>query len=304
MHYSIESLAPIVVFTYNRFRHTRQTLEALKNNELAAESELFIYSDGAKNDEDADKVNEVREYIHNLSGFKKINIVEREKNWGLENNIIDGVTKIVNDYDKIIVLEDDLLTSSYFLTFLNDSLQIYKEEKRVGMIHGHIYRIPDLPDLFFMYKAGCLGWGTWSDRWNEISFDGKKLYAEIKRRHLKKKFDVNNSYPYTKLLRDQTKGKSSSWGVRVYASLLLNGKLTFYTRESLVQHIGYDGGTHYDFSLKAADMDGFITTKRVESKKIEIVEYEDTIKKLERFYKAHKGLHFARFKRKFLEVIR
>ena len=118
----LDDLAPIVLFVYNRPDHTRQTVEALQKNELAIDSELFIYSDATKNENAEQKVNEVREYIKNINGFKKVTIVEREKNWGLANSIIDGVTKIVNEYGKIIVLEDDLVTSPYFLKFMNWAL--------------------------------------------------------------------------------------------------------------------------------------------------------------------------------------
>ncbi len=101
-------ISPIVLFVYNRPWHTKQTVEALQKNELAIKSELFIYSDAPKNKEAEEKVNEVREYIRAINGFKKVTLIERDKNWGLANSIIDGVTKIVNEYGKIIVLEDDL----------------------------------------------------------------------------------------------------------------------------------------------------------------------------------------------------
>ena len=120
--------APIVLFVYNRPWHTRQTVESLQKNKMANESELFIYSDAAKNDEAKEKVNEVREYIKSIDGFNKVTIIEREKNWGLANSIIDGVTKIVNEYGKIIVLEDDLVTSPYFLRFMNEALEVYRDE--------------------------------------------------------------------------------------------------------------------------------------------------------------------------------
>ena len=121
------TLAPIVIFVYNRPNHTRQTVEALRKNELANESELFIYADAPKNENAVVKVNEVREYIKSVDGFKKVTIIHREKNWGLANSIIDGVTKIVNEYGKIIVLEDDLITSPNFLSFTNQALDFYEK---------------------------------------------------------------------------------------------------------------------------------------------------------------------------------
>lgn len=134
-------ISPIVLFVYNRPWHTKQTIESLKSNELAQESELFIYSDAAKDNDEIENVNEVRKYIETLDGFKKVTIIKREQNWGLADSIIDGVTKIVNEYGKIIVLEDDLVTSPYFLKFMNEALDFYENEEKVWHISGWNYPI-------------------------------------------------------------------------------------------------------------------------------------------------------------------
>ena len=126
----MNKLAPVVLFVYNRPEHTKQTVEALQKNELAIKSELFIYSDAPKNIGVKEKIDEVRKYIKSINGFKKVTVIKREKNWGLAASIIDGVTKIVNEYGKVIVLEDDLVTSPYFLKFMNDALEFYKKKIR------------------------------------------------------------------------------------------------------------------------------------------------------------------------------
>lgn len=238
-------LAPIVLFVYNRLKHTLQTVEALKKNLLASESELFIFSDGAKNSNEEIKVNEVRKYINSIDGFKNISVITRTINFGLSNNIIDGVTQIVNKYGKIIVLEDDLVTSPYFLKFMNDGLELYKNEKNVASVHGYIYPIEGLPETFFIKGADCWGWATWDRVWNDFELDGRKLLKEIEKRNLQKEIDFNSSYGYTQMLKDQIKGKNDSWAVRWYASNYLKDMLTLYVGNSLVKNIGLDGsGTH------------------------------------------------------------
>ena len=120
--------APILLFTYNRLQHTQRCLEALLKNTLAADSELFVYADAAKDEAGKEAVEEVRRYIHSLQGFRTITIIERDENWGLARNIIDGVTTQIKKYGKVIVLEDDLVVAPYFLQFMNDALEIYKDE--------------------------------------------------------------------------------------------------------------------------------------------------------------------------------
>jgi len=241
-------LSPIILFVYNRPWHTRQTVEALKQNELASESELFVYSDGPKNAQAEPLVKEVREYLKTVDGFKKVTIIEREKNYGLAANIIDGVTNIVDEYGRVIVLEDDLVTSPGFLRYMNEGLDMYENEEKVASIHGYIYPLkhPEkLPETFFIRGADCWGWATWSRAWKYFEPDGQKLLTELQSRKLMKEFDFGGSYPYTRMLKDQIEGKNNSWAIRWYASAFLRGLFTLYPRYSLVKNIGMDGsGTH------------------------------------------------------------
>ena len=273
--------SPIVLFVYNRPYHTRQIVEALQKNELASESELFIYSDAPKNENSISKVNEVREYIKTVDGFKKVTIIEREKNWGLANSIIDGVTKIVNKYGKIIVLEDDLVTSKYFLRFMNEALGMYKDEPKVASIHGYIYPIEDLPETFFIKGADCWGWATWKEKWAIFEVDGQKLLNELKIRKLQKEADFNNSYGYSKMLQDQIDGKNNSWAVRWYMSAFLRDMLTLYPGQSYVQNIGFDcEGTHCKSETNIFNAD---IAKEILIKKVEVAENLKARKKIENF---------------------
>lgn len=235
------SLAPILLFTYNRPDHTRQTLEALLNNHLSAESELFVFSDGYKNESDKKDVLKVREVIHSISGFKKTTVFENDCNKGLAGNIIEGVTKIINLYGKVIVVEDDLITSPYFLTFINEALEKYENEEKIGHIHGFCYSNLQLPDVFLIKWVGSLGWGTWQRAWVHFNPDGKSLLEELENRKLTKAFDFNGTYPYTRMLRRQIRGENNSWAIRWNASLFLRDMLSINAGKSLILNIGFDG---------------------------------------------------------------
>lgn len=244
-------VAPIVLFVYNRPEHTRKVLESLRANYLASESDLIIYSDGPKDERAAGKVQEVRAVIAAVSGFKSVSVVERPANMGLAKSIIDGVTAVVNKYGSIIVMEDDHVTSPYFLTYMNRGLEVYKDDPAVISIHGYMYPVDKaLPETFFLKGADCWGWATWKRGWELFEPDGSLLLQELKNRSLLDAFDFDGSYPYSKMLKAQIEGKNNSWAIRWYAAAFLKGKYTLYPGQSLVQNIGLDdSGTH----SKAAD---------------------------------------------------
>lgn len=234
--------APILLFVFNRPDHVRRTVEALQRNTLAAESILYIYSDAARTPEQKNAVSEVRRYIHTIGGFKEINIIEREENWGLARSIIDGVTTRVKEYGRVIVLEDDLITAPYFLQFMNDALETYKNEERVGHIQGCDFtQEPSLPDTFLIKWTGSWGWATWERAWKYFNPDGKALLKELEDRKLTYTFDFNGKYGYTRMLRRQIEGKNNSWAIRWNASLFLNDILSLNVGKSLVQNEGFDG---------------------------------------------------------------
>lgn len=240
------TLAPIALFVYNRLWHTQQTVESLQKNELADASDLFVFSDGPKSEADKDKVRAVRNYLKTVEGFRSVTVFEQERNLGLAQSIIAGITDIVGRFGKIIVLEDDIVSSQYFLRFMNEALEYYKDEDKIISIHGYIYPIKSrLPDTFFLRGADCWGWGTWKRGWELFEPDGKRLLNELNARGLTRQFDLDSSYDYTKMLEDQVSGKNDSWAIRWYASAFLKGKLTLYPGKSLVRNTGTDSsGTH------------------------------------------------------------
>ena len=236
------SYAPILLFVYNRPEHTRRCIQSLLKNSLASESNLFIYADGAKDSTQQEAVNEVRNYIRSIQGFKQITLMERSENWGLARNIIDGVTTQVNRYGKVIVLEDDLVVAPYFLQFMNDALEVYKNEPRVGHIQACDFtQDSSLPATFLIKWTGSWGWATWDRAWKHFNPNGKELLQELEERKLTRIFDFNGKYGFTRMLRRQIEGKNNSWAIRWNASLFLKDILSLNVGRSLVQNEGFDG---------------------------------------------------------------
>jgi hypothetical protein len=294
--------APILLFVYSRSNHTQRTVEALLQNTLAIDSDLIIYSDAARSSEEIPNVDNVRAYLKTIIGFRSITIYLRPYNFGLAKSIISGVSETLKNHDRVIVLEDDMLTSPYFLTYMNDGLNKYVADERIVSIHGWLFPTEcKLPETFFLQGADCWGWATWQRGWEIFNPNGQSLLDEIRCQKLTKDFDCNGAYPYTKMLEGQIKGVNDSWAVRWHASAFLAKKLTLYPGRSLVHNIGNDGsGTH----CAASDLyDTCLSQTPIKIENFDVATSQVGKNALEDFMrKSHMGL-FRRLLQKFLFVV-
>ena len=252
--------APIAVFAFNRPEHLRRTLAALADNDLAAESDLTIFCDGPRSETEKSRTDAVREVAQAASGFKSLTVIAQDANQGLATSIINGVTRMVEQCGVVIVLEDDLVTSSYFLRYMNDGLEMYADNPKVASIHGWVFphTVENAPETFFLKGADCWGWGTWKRAWALFEPAAETLLAALGRLELDHAFNCNGSYDYMGMLRACRGGKVSSWAVRWRATAFIHDMFTLYPGRSLVQNIGGDGqgtnvGTTDLFDVVLAD---------------------------------------------------
>lgn len=246
----LNDLAPIVLFVYNRPQHTLQTLEALKKNELAGQSILYIFADGPKDsisEEQKEKITEVRLILRKEKWCGEVHIKEQTTNKGLANSIISGVTEIVNKHGKIIVLEDDLITSPYFLKYMNQSLFRFKNEEKVKQIAAYFPSTNLMKgNSFFLPVTTTWGWGTWKRVWEKIDFEAKD-YTIIKTdKKLQRRFNLDDRIDYTRMLLTQMETEMiSSWGIRFWWNIFKQNGLILYPDYSLISNIGFDvNATH------------------------------------------------------------
>jgi len=242
----MQNLAPIALFVYNRPNHMRRTLSYLQKNELATESRLFVFSDGAKTEADVAKVEDIRLQAKNITGFKSVKIIERHANVGLANSIISGVTQLVTEYGKVIVFEDDLLSSPYTLQYFNESLDRYASQPEVMHIGAYMYNLKasNLPQTFFYRAATSWGWATWARAWNNFEPNVDKLMQQFDNSKIHE-FSIEGTMNFWKQMQQFKAGKNNSWAIRWYASIFLKHGLTLNPSQSLIQNIGHDGtGVH------------------------------------------------------------
>jgi GT2 family glycosyltransferase len=242
----MQNFAPIALFVYNRPEHTRRTIKFLQQNLLAEESRLYIFSDAAKDLNNESLVAEVRDVIRTFDGFKHIEIIERQRNLGLANSIIDGVSRLVKDYGKVIVFEDDLISSMYTLTYFNDALNRYQNEDKVMHIGAYMYPLKEenLPETFFYRAATSWGWATWDRAWKHFEPDIDLIISRFDQEK-KHQFSIEGTMNFWKQIQEFKSGKNNSWAIRWYASIFLRGGLTLNPSNSLINNIGHDGsGIH------------------------------------------------------------
>jgi hypothetical protein len=278
-------LAPIVLFVYNRPWHTEQTLQALALNSEAAESVLYIYADGPKENatiEDLKRIKETRTIIAEKQWCKKVEIIESAFNKGLADSIINGVTMVVNKYGKVIVLEDDIVVSRGFLQFMNDSLEIYENEQQVMHISGYMFPVKErLPQTFFYRQTSCWGWGTWANKWQYFERSPAELYRLLHESGIISMVDIDGTNQFLQQLQKNIDGILKSWGVLWHFSVFLKGGLCLHPGRSLVKNVGMDSsGVNCD---NTTFFDGNIA-ENIPVKKIPIRDFSKVYKYLRNFY--------------------
>jgi hypothetical protein len=237
---------PVLLFAYRRAGHFRRCWQALAGNPEAQLTRLKIFVDGAKDQSDKSAVEDTILEAQKISGFQAVEMVLAKKNLGLSNSILKGVSEVLAKEPAVIVVEDDLEVSPFFLKYMNEAVSAYHGVPKVASIHGYVYPTEDtLPETFFLKGADCWGWATWRSAWAHFEPDGKKLFKEIQKRKLEKEFNLGGVGPFTEMLKQQIAGKNDSWAIRWHASAFLAGMYTLYPGRSLVRNIGLDcSGTH------------------------------------------------------------
>lgn len=279
--------APIALFTYNRADHTQMAVESLLRNIEAKVSDIFIFSDGPKNENAVESVRKNREYIRGLKkqdgiGFKSVTLIERDKNWGLANNLIDGITRLTEKYGRVIVVEDDLIVSPFFLKYMNDALEKYKDDDRVASIAAFLNPVKgDVPNTFFLRYFACWGWATWKRGWELLIDDDRELLRRL--RWKKNDFNIGGTGPFYGILYCDKVGLNNSWAIRFYASQFLAGKLQLFPGKTMAVQSGMDGsGTHSSSSPVYDNMK--LSQTPIELDDILVEENREMYKKFSEFY--------------------
>jgi Glycosyl transferase family 2 len=290
--------APVVLFTFNRPRHTALALDALRANPEACQSRLIVFSDGPSDDKDLEEIAEVRRLISATQGFRDVILVQRERNLGLANSIIQGVTEVCASYGRAIVLEDDIVVSPYFLDYVNSALQLYEEEERIISIGCYTFPVFEhLPETFFLNISDCWGWAVWKRAWDLFEPDGAKLLAQIRVQGLEERFDLEGAYPYTRMLAEQTMGQNDSWAIRWYAKAFLLNKLTLYPGRSVTRNIGMDAsGIH---GGRSSQYEVGIAREPIRVYPVAVEEHAQARAAFSAFLRRQRGSFFQRSKARF-----
>lgn len=295
----MQNLAPIALFVFNRPEHTRRTIKFLQLNLLADESRLYIFSDAAKIDSQEDDVKQVRELIKNTTGFKSVKIIEQKQNLGLANSIIAGVTQLVNNYGKVIVFEDDLISSSHTLQYFNEALKIYETQEKVMHISAYMFPLSNansLPETFFYRAAHSWGWATWQTAWANFNPDIDNLIAQFDKKKIND-FSIDGKMNFWKQMLAFKNGKNNSWAIRWYASIFLKNGLTLNPSKSLIHNIGHDGSGVHSNIEKTYFVN--INKNKIESFPTGIEENKQAYKSIKTFLSKRKGNVFKRILRFF-----
>lgn len=278
--------SPIAIFIYNRPDKVKSLLDSLSLNSGFENYEYYIFSDGPKNESELPDVIKSRKIVKDFFTKIKYELVSKEKNYGLSNSIINGVNFTLNKHERVIVLEDDLIVSKDFLNYMEVSLKRYFKQKKVYSISGHVFNsdvMNSFNSLFFLKHISSWGWGTWRDRWTSFNkFLDKNHSLKINKEN-KKSFNLDNTYPFSKILEKTNKGMVDSWAIKWYYYIYINEGLSLYPYTTLINNKGFDGSgsntlSNYNEEIKSNSIELNFPDK-VELNELAYDEYKKQIKK-------------------------
>lgn len=295
--------APVVLFTYKRKTHAQQVVEALSKCARATETDLIIYADGAKSQSDLNEVLELRSYLPTISGFKSVTIHESETNKGLALSITQGVTDVVLTFGKVIVLEDDILVSPFFLDYMNDALDFYENEPKVMSISGYMYpHTKTLPETFFFNVPLCWGWATWKRAWSTYSNDTTDHYNYLNTQKEWKRFNKFGGTYLERQIRKNLTGKLTTWFINWHASVFRQNGYCLFPNITLVNNIGFDNSG--ENTSASNNFNDELAQRKIRVQSIPFKENSDATQIIQHFYrfKANKYIRaIKRFKKKVLK---
>lgn len=255
-------MVPVLIGTYTRLPHLRQTISALQENYLAGQTDIYIASDFPRNSSDAKAVEELRQYVDTITGFASVNKIYREENFGVSRNFIDAANFILEKSNEIIILEDDIVTGRGFLDFMNEALCAYRNNSNVLAVSGYLWSELKFdgaaPVLLPAYNAW--GWGTWRDRFNNVELGSglsKEVFANKQFLH-RVLFTNPNLLP---MVLASAQGRLSAWDVDWNLNSIKHKKYCVFPPQSLVRNIGFDGtglncGVDSSFEKQAINIEG------------------------------------------------
>ena len=240
----MDRYAPVCLFAYKRIDKLKIVVERLKKCYLADETVLFIFSDGARDTDDLVDIDKTRQYLRKIDGFSKVIIIERKKNIGLAENIMQGVTEVISKYKKTIIIEDDIVPNLYFLEYMNSALDYYESSKKVMQICANSLP-PDsekksLPQTYFMPWGSCWGWATWDDRWKFFERNPQKLINIVTEEDIYR-INRNGTYNMWQQVLDNYSGKRKTWAIFWEITIYLHHGLSLYPNVDMCKNIGMDG---------------------------------------------------------------
>jgi len=238
--------APIAVFVFKRPEQTRRLLASLRANPEADETEVRVFADAARRDDEVATVEQTRAAVR-ACGLPRLRLVERDRNMGLARSVIEGVSQLCAEHGRAVVLEDDLVVSRTFLAYANTALERYRDDDRVMHVSGYQYDL-DLGapgDALFLPFISSWGWATWERAWRHFDPLAAAATGVLADPALRRRFDLDGNYGFSAMLEAQRSGRLDSWAIRWYLSVFARSGLSLFPARSLVENAGFGAGaTH------------------------------------------------------------
>ena len=159
---------PLVIFSFNRPQKLKQLLINLQGEIF---QKVIIFCDGPRFEDEREQCEENQRQAQAFKFHFDTEIISHKHNYGLIKNFAEGLTRVFQQYEAAIILEDDCLPKLGFFKYVTQGLNIYQSRKdifSIGAYHRPM-QMSQKREVFLSPRFNCWGWATWQDRWQSIA---------------------------------------------------------------------------------------------------------------------------------------
>lgn len=247
----MEKCAPVAFIFFNKEKETRAVFGQIRK---ARPEKLYLISDAGRNQKEAELVANNRRMVEDAIDWNcDVSKIYADENMGCRDRIVSGLSRVFENEESAIIIEDDCFPNLSFFPFCSRVLEHYKDTQQIMMVAGTnlvpkaVYKIEN--DYALSGFGAIWGWATWRRAWSLYDVEMRN-YPELRDKHLLEHYyGLKEMDARCSLLQGFEKcyhGEIDTWDYQWVFMMWSHLGLSVVPRTNMIKNIGFNvfGATH------------------------------------------------------------